>query len=148
MCLSTLLRKREKKNDKTVTAKEFDEKFGNSEDISEHFDFSKSIKLKDFNQLKTDTKKVNSDEKNDLNIQNHHVSCEEAKEVFLDPMHISKLDHRFDYFEERWITLGTTTKDKILVVANMFFDENGEEIIRIISARKANQKERIFYEQH
>ncbi len=27
-------------------------------------------------------------------------------------------------------------------------DENGEEIIRIISARKANQKERIFYEQH
>jgi len=25
-------------------------------------------------------------------------------------MHISKLDHRFDYFEERWITLGTTTK--------------------------------------
>jgi predicted DNA binding CopG/RHH family protein len=55
-------------------------------------------------------------------------------------MHISKLDHRFDYFEERWITLGTTTKDKILVVANMFFDENGEEIIRIISARKANQK--------
>jgi uncharacterized DUF497 family protein len=30
----------------------------------------------------------------------------------------------------------------------MFFDENGEEIIRIVSARKANQKERIFYEQH
>ena len=51
---------------------------------------------------------------------------------FLDPMHISKLDHRFDYFEERWITLGTSTKDKILVVANMFFDENGEEVIRIM----------------
>jgi len=30
----------------------------------------------------------------------------------------------------------------------MFFDENGEEIICIISARKANEKERIFYEQH
>jgi len=58
------------------------------------------------------------------------------------------LDHRFDYFEERWITLGLTTKDNILVVANMFFNENGEEIIRIISARKANLKERIFYEQH
>jgi uncharacterized DUF497 family protein len=89
-----------------------------------------------------------SDEKNVLNIKKHDVSFEEAKEVFLDSMHISKLDHRFDYFEERWITLGTTTKDKILVVANMFFDEKGEEIIRIISARKANQKERIFYEQH
>jgi len=89
-----------------------------------------------------------SDEKSDFNIEKDQISFDEAKEVFLDPMHISKLDHRFDYFEERWITLGTTTKDKILVVANMFFDENGEEIIRIISARKANIKERIFYEQH
>ncbi len=41
-----------------------------------------------------------------------------------------------------------TNKDNILVVANIFFDENGEEIIRITSARKANLKERIFYEQH
>jgi len=89
-----------------------------------------------------------SDEKNKLNIKKHHISFEEAKEVFLDPLHISKLDHRFDYFEERWITLGTTTEDKILVVANMFFNDEGKEIIRIISARKANQKERIFYEQH
>ena len=89
-----------------------------------------------------------SEEKNSLNIQKHNISFKEAKEVFSDPLHISKLDHRFDYFEERWITLGTTTKDKILVVANIFFDENAQEIIRIISARKANQKERIFYEQH
>ena len=89
-----------------------------------------------------------SDEKNRLNIKKHGISFEEAKEVFLDPLHISKLDYRFNYFEERWITLGTTTKDKILVVANMFFDDNGEEIIRIISARKANQKERIFYGQY
>ena len=89
-----------------------------------------------------------SEEKNNLNIQKHQISFFEAKEVFLDPMHISKLDHRFDYFEERWITLGVTSTEKILVVANMFFDENGEEIIRIISARKANDKERMFYEQH
>ena len=89
-----------------------------------------------------------SEEKNNLNVQKHQVSFVEAKEVFLDPLHISKLDHRFNYFEERWITLGVTSKEKILVVANMFFDEYGEEIIRIISARKANQKERIFYEQH
>jgi len=89
-----------------------------------------------------------SELKNNSNIEKHQVSFEEAREVFEDPMHISKLDHRFDYFEERWITLGSTSKDKILVVANMFFDEHGEEIIRIISARKANQNERTFYEQH
>ncbi len=88
------------------------------------------------------------DKKNLSNIEKHHISFEEAAEVFDDPMHISKLDHRFSYCEERWISLGTTKKQKILVVANMFFDENGEELIRIISARKANQKERIFYEQH
>ena len=46
---------------KPVTAKEFDEKFDNNEDISEHLDFSKSLRLKDFNKLKTDTKKVNVD---------------------------------------------------------------------------------------
>ncbi len=89
-----------------------------------------------------------NEEKSIHNLQKHGVSFEEAKEVFEDPFHISKLDHRFDYFEERWITLGSTKKDKILVVANMFFDENGEEIIRIISARRANQKERKFYERH
>ena len=89
-----------------------------------------------------------NEEKSTQNLQKHGVSFEEAKEVFEDPFHISKLDYRFDYFEERWITLGSTKKDKILVVANMFFDENGEEIIRIISARRANQKERKFYEQH
>ena len=60
-------------------------------------------------------------------------------------MHISKQDHRFGYFQERWITLDSTSKNTILIVANMFFDEDGEEIIRIISARKANQQEGMFY---
>ncbi len=89
-----------------------------------------------------------SEDKNKLNIQSHQLDFEEAKEVFDDPLHISRLDFRFDYFEERWITLGLTNKQKILVVANLFFDENGEEIIRIISARAANPKERKFYEQY
>ncbi len=89
-----------------------------------------------------------NEEKSISNLKKHSVSFEEAKEVFEDPFHIAKLNHRFDYFEERWITLGKSKKEKILVVANIFFDENGEEILQIISARKANQKERKFYEQH
>jgi len=84
--------------------------------------------------------------KNALNIQNHGISFEQAKEVFNDPLHISKLDYRFNYFEERWITLGATSKAKLIVVAHMLFDENNEEIIRIISARKANVKEVKIYE--
>ena len=39
-----------------------------------------------------------------------------------------------------------TKKEKILVVANLFFTDDGEEIIRIISARKANTNERKAYE--
>ena len=46
---------------KTLTAKEFDEKFDNGEDISEYLDFSNAIRLKDVKKLKTETKKVNVD---------------------------------------------------------------------------------------
>jgi uncharacterized DUF497 family protein len=84
--------------------------------------------------------------KNRINKEKHDISFEEAKEVFDDALHISKLDYRFNYFEERWITIGSTSKHKILVVANLFFSDEGEEIIRIISARKANTKERQIYE--
>jgi uncharacterized DUF497 family protein len=84
--------------------------------------------------------------KNRINKEKHDISFEEAKEVFDDALHISKLDYRFNYFEERWITIGSTSNHKILVVANLFFSDEGEEIIRIISARKANIKERQIYE--
>jgi len=84
--------------------------------------------------------------KNRINQEKHGVSFEEAKEVFNDALQISKLDYRFNYFEERWITIGATKKGHILVVANLFFSDDGEEIIRIISARKANNKERKSYE--
>jgi len=87
-----------------------------------------------------------NDEKNLTNQEKHGVSFKEAREVFEDPLQISKLDHPFNYFEERWITLGSTKKYQILVVANMFFTDEGEEIIRIISARKANTNERKSYE--
>jgi len=86
------------------------------------------------------------DTKNITNQEKHGVSFEEAIEVFDDALQISKLDHRFNYFEERWITIGTTKKEHILVVANLFFSDEGEEIIRIISARKANNSERKTYE--
>ena len=87
------------------------------------------------------------DERKDrINREKHGISFDEAKEVFDDPLHISKLDFRFNYLEERWITLGSTRKRKIVVVAHLFFTEEGEEVIRIISARRASQKERSFYE--
>jgi uncharacterized DUF497 family protein len=46
--------------------------------------------------------------KNKLNQQKQGVAFEEAQKVFDDPLQISKLDHRFSYFEERWINIGST----------------------------------------
>ncbi|SJM93831.1 conserved hypothetical protein [Crenothrix polyspora] len=84
--------------------------------------------------------------KNTLNQLKHGVSFEEAKAVFDDPLQLSKLDHRFSYSEERWVTIGLAKSSHILVVVNLFFTDDGEEIIRIISARYANFKEKTDYE--
>ena len=46
---------------KKISAKEFDEKFDNGEDISENLDFSKAVKVSDFEQKAFKTKKVNVD---------------------------------------------------------------------------------------
>ena len=46
---------------KPITAKEFDTKFDNGEDISKYLDFSKSIKLSEFEKKNIKTKKVNVD---------------------------------------------------------------------------------------
>ncbi len=84
--------------------------------------------------------------KNSENINKHGVSFEEAQEVFSDPLHLSRLDKKFGYLEERWITVGSTSKGEIVVVANLFFNSEGEEVIRIISARGATSRERKQYE--
>jgi len=89
-----------------------------------------------------------NEDKNTLNQKIHGISFERAQEIFDDPLQISKLDYRFNYREERWITLGSTKDDKILVVANLFFSDDGEEIICIISARRANIKEVKMYESY
>ena len=86
--------------------------------------------------------------KSESNKKKHGVSFEEARQIFNDPLHLSVLDERFSYFEERWITVGQTSVRQILVVVNLFFDENGEEVIRIISAREATKNERNQYKIH
>ncbi|MEO5360966.1 MAG: BrnT family toxin [Nitrospirota bacterium] len=89
-----------------------------------------------------------SDEKNNENVKKHNVSFEDAREVFEDAFHKSLLDRRFDYFEERWITLGLTKTGELLVVAHLYsVTSEGNEKIRIISVRKATANERRSYEE-
>jgi hypothetical protein len=84
--------------------------------------------------------------KNLTNIEKHGISFEQAQEIFLDPLHLSILDERFSDFEERWITIGATESAEVIVVAHLYFVEEPEERIRIISARRATPRERRQYE--
>ena len=73
----------------------------------------------------------------------HRVGFETAQLVFDDPYAISALDRVVDG-EERWQTIGVTQGEMLLVVhADSSFGD--EEVIRIISTRRANAHERRKY---
>ena len=83
--------------------------------------------------------------KNESNQLKHGVSFELASEAFADPLHLSVAD-RIEGREQRWITLGLVEGIFILIVAHTWRDDGDEEVVRIISARKATRKERRSYE--
>jgi uncharacterized DUF497 family protein len=71
------------------------------------------------------------------------VDFEEAATVFRDPLLLVMPDIEHSLEEERWIALGKSIRQLLLVVVHT---EN-EQTIRIISARKSTPKERRRYEQ-
>ena len=77
------------------------------------------------------------------NIAKHRLSFETAVSVFDDPQALSIQD-RVVEGEERWQTLGMVSGN-VLIVAHTYRDEAGEEVIRLISARKAVAQERRAY---
>jgi hypothetical protein len=84
--------------------------------------------------------------KNRRNVEKHRMSFETARLVFDDPYAHSVHD-RVVNGEERWQTVGTI-RGLIVVVAHTYREESEEEVIRIISARKATPAERRVYEGH
>jgi hypothetical protein len=66
--------------------------------------------------------------------------------VFEDPYSFSRFDRMKDG-EERWQTLGIAGGVVVLLVAHVDYEEGGEEMVRIISARKATPSERKTYEE-
>lgn len=83
--------------------------------------------------------------KNRVNRLKHGVSFETAQLVFDDPLHVSVPD-RHEHGEERWKTIGMVGAVVVLLVVHTYGDEYGEEIVRIISARKATKGERARYQ--
>jgi uncharacterized protein len=74
------------------------------------------------------------------NALKHGVLFEYVARVFLDPFRLDVQDLRRDYNEERRSALGTVGENLFLVVYTM-----RDTAIRIISARKANSRERRQY---
>ena len=78
--------------------------------------------------------------KNRKNLAKHGLSFEDAEAVFSGPC-VTFEDDRFDYGEERLITLGLLA-GRLVVIAHAPRDGG----TRIISMRKANRREQKIYQ--
>jgi uncharacterized DUF497 family protein len=80
--------------------------------------------------------------KNRANKRKHRVSFEEAETVFLDDWGVLIKDAEDD--EERFILIGTSGATRVLLVCHTY--RSRDQVIRLISARRANRTERRQYE--
>jgi uncharacterized DUF497 family protein len=71
------------------------------------------------------------------------VSFEDAALVWNDPLHLVRFD-RFEAGEERWHALGQAGGVLLIMVVHTY--PGDDDLIRIISARKATRAERRIYE--
>jgi uncharacterized DUF497 family protein len=77
------------------------------------------------------------------NLSKHGVSFEEAATIFEDPLSSTIDDPLHSEAEERFIIIGNSRQNRLLVVVHT---DRGERI-RIISARLATNRERVKYEE-
>jgi len=82
--------------------------------------------------------------KNRANKRKHRISFETAIPVFDDPLHVSRQDREVEG-EARWQTIGMVQGVHVLLVAHTM--EEDDNLIRILSARKATPQERRIYAQ-
>jgi len=81
--------------------------------------------------------------KNRENRRKHRVSFEEAQTVFLDENAVRYFDPDHSENEDRFIMLGMSFTLRVLVVCHCYRED--DLVIRIISARKADQGEQSDY---
>jgi len=82
------------------------------------------------------------DKKYAINRRKHGIDFDTASLVFDDPLHLLTLDRVVDG-EQRWRTIGMAAGVMLLVVVHTLEDD---EVVRIISARKAEAHKRRRYE--
>jgi hypothetical protein len=79
-----------------------------------------------------------------LNKKKHSISFDEAKTVFFDENAIVIHDPDHSVNEERFVILGLNSVARLLVVCHCF--RHKDNVIRIISARKATKRESMQYQ--
>ena len=77
------------------------------------------------------------------NLRKHKISFDEAQAVFTDNQSITLPDVEHSLVEDRFVIIGRSNKNRLLVVA---FTERSRTI-RLISARKVTPRERRTYEE-
>lgn len=80
--------------------------------------------------------------KAESNWRKHRITFDEAASVFHDPFAATFPDPDGSVFEERWVTIGYSSLQRLLVVVHA----EQSETIRIISVRLATAQERIRHE--
>ncbi|RKY93613.1 MAG: BrnT family toxin [Ignavibacteriae bacterium] len=83
--------------------------------------------------------------KNLVNIKKHKISFEEAKTVFFDENARLIPDPEHSVDEERFIIMGISDNLRLLIVVHIY--KGNDEVIRIISARKATKSESKYYQE-
>ena len=86
-------------------------------------------------------------EKADANLRKHSVSFEEAVTAFADPLSSTIPDPLHSQGEQRFILLGLSSRQRLLVVAHTEVELEDGATIRLISARAASRAEARQYEQ-
>ena len=84
--------------------------------------------------------------KNRSNKKKHGIDFETAQLIFDDPRCISFVERVSDG-EERWHAIGSIENIIVIVVVHTYREEVSDEVIRIISARRATRHERKLYAQ-
>ena len=81
------------------------------------------------------------------NLLKHGVSFDEAASVFGDVNGLDGPDTRHSLDEARALRIGRSVEGRVIVVAYTVRRREDAEIVRIISARRVNRKERKAYAQ-
>lgn len=82
------------------------------------------------------------------NLRKHKVGFDEAESIFNDPLVVTFADESHSLEEERFISIGLSNVNRILLAVHTETSKNADVIlVRIISCRKATDSERKIYEE-